>query len=236
MEIHDIDAYLDTEPSPHESFTSYCCVMCLFLYNFYESKMISESIKHLGLSLCHSLFMEFLFHSRNIDFTYHHCEQAILMFFEYMNQSNSFMIRLNPIDAYRFVMKKTICLIPIHIRHQSMEKKYNEWTKITMLFNMWYTWCIHVISYTTDYTKTHELLLRLSNLCQSIQKCSVENIKNQQEVYELLFSMNIGIEKKIELAESFLSEPVNVSVYRKTWLEVYQEHKYSQFDTTAHVE
>lgn len=235
MEIHDIDAYLDTEPSPYESFKSYCCVMCLFLYKFYESKMVSESIKHLGLSLCHSLFMEFLYHSRNIDFTYHHCEQAILMFFEYMNQSNSFMIRLNPIDAYRFVIKKTVCLIPIHIRHQSMEKPHSGWMKLTMMFTIWYQWCIHVMMCKTDYHNTHELLAQVSNLCQSIQKCTIETINHQQEFYELLFSMNIGIEKKIQLAESFLSEPVNVSVYRKTWLEVYQAHKYSQFDTIPHV-
>lgn len=236
MEIHDIDAYLDTEPSPYESFTSYCCVMCLFLYKFYESNMISESIKHLGISLCHSLFMEFLYHSRNIDFTYHQCEQAILMFFEYMNQSNTFMIRLNPIDAYRFVMKKTICLIPIHIRHQSIEKTHTGWTKLTTLFNIWNQWCIHIIIYENDYKKTHDLLAHISNLCQSIQKCTIHQIKNQQEFYELLFSMNIGIEKKIKMAISFLSEPVNVSVYRKTWLEVYQAHKYSQLDTIPHVE
>lgn len=232
MEIHDIDAYVDTEFSVYESFKSYCCIMCLFLYKFYESKMISESIKHLGLSLSHYVFMEFLYHSQNIEFTHHHCEQAILMFFEYMNQSNSFMIRLNPIDAYRFVMKKTICLIPIHMRHQSIEKNHPGWNKLSMLFGLWYQWCIHVIS-CEDYKTTHELLVKVSNLCQSIEKYTIDEMKKHQEFHELLFSMTIPIEQKIALALRCLSEPFDISAYRKTWLELSLEHECSQWNTKS---
>jgi len=230
MEIHELDAYQNTELSFYESFKSYCCVVCLFLYKFHESNILSDSIRGLGVSLCHHVFMEFLFHSRNIEFTQHHSEQAILMFFEYVNQSNSFMIRLNPIDAYRFVLKKTICLIPIHVRHESLEKTHPGWKKINTLIALWHQWCLHVMT-CEEYTTTHEFLVKVSNLCQSLEKYTMDEIEKHQAFHELLFSIHVGIEHKISLAWKALTEPIDVSAYRKTWLEVQQAHGYSQLDT-----
>lgn len=237
MDIYDVDAYLMTDyPSSYETLKMYCCVMCLFLYTFDKSDIQSASVQQLGLSLCHHIFLEFLFHSRNIPFAYHQSEQAVLMFFEYMNQSNAYMIRLNPVDAYRFVLKKTICLIPLAIRHRSLDTPHPEWTKHTKLFTVWYQWCLHIVSHEHEYTTVHQYLLEISNVCQTLEKCSVDCIDWHQEFHELLFSISTPIHQKIASAVANLSDPVNIAMYRKSWLEQSPECEYSLSHTEFHTE
>jgi len=101
----------------NETFLLYNFIKLLDIYHLLFKKNIMTKklnyvnfIYYQGLKALKHIFIFLLHHTKNLKFTYYHCEKGIYYFTEFISQienENSFL-KLSSIDAIIFVYKKTI--------------------------------------------------------------------------------------------------------------------------------
>lgn len=188
MEIYDENAYHD-ECSSYDALRYYCHAMYHYIERIHSASY-SPSLCQLGFSLIHNVFSECLQISQNPEFSQHHAKRATMMFFEYLGQSKSLMVPVNPMDAYRFVIKNTIQLIPI----QRRMKKYTyldtsteiptptamlssgiQWNSLQCILSLWFL----VISTALEKRAcTSQVITIITDMCQSLLALPYSTVMN----------------------------------------------------------
>lgn len=197
--------FLHEELSAYHSLKTYCKVMYFLLDNLHEyPALFQPSILELGLSMFHTIFTNLLFHSRNVEFSQEQTQQYILVFLEYMSQSNSYMLNLNPIDAYRFILKKSICMIPLKERQLNVDKPHQMWTFINDILTIWNTWASHIVCEEKDYNTIRQYFNSITDLCQNMMIYSYDTKDTHQyflshfAYHDLLILSTKSITKKLK--------------------------------------
>jgi hypothetical protein len=230
MELYDSKAYTEEVPSFDEIFRTYCYCMYLYLDQFYyelHERIDSPYILQYGIMLIHEVFTISLLHTRNIQTTKKAVEQSIQYYKEYLGQIYSQFLKLNPTDAYRFVLKRTLQLIPLHQR-QSTNEQNNDWfIEISHFIELWIklsTYCIFYhrnnwLSYKpNEMHKQHRSYFNnVTDIIQEICKIQMKPLKKHREWIETVLNLELKPEITFHLINKYLNSDIDLCKFREHW-------------------
>lgn len=230
MELYHSKVYLDETPSLYESLQTFCYCMYSFLDQyFYELKERIDSpyIIQYGIMLIHEVFLTSLYHTRNLETSKNTVKQAIQYYTEYLSQIYSQYLKLNPTDAYRFVLKKTLQLIPLQRRQNSLEKS-NVWFSVMLpYFDLWTTWATFSISYYQTiwlnhpsnylHEKYRNHFNCITDIIQQLINHNNKHLYNQIEWHQTIISLNLNPDSSLNLATKYINTCINIPKFREHW-------------------
>lgn len=230
MELYDSKSYLEEPPFFDGIIRTYCYCMYFYLDQFYyelHERIDSPYILQYGIMLVHEIFSTSLLHTRNIQVTKKAVEQSIQYYKEYLGQIYSQFLKLNPTDAYRFVLKKTLQLIPLHRRQSTTERNNNWYIHLLNFIELW----VKLSSYCISYHKNdwlsfkpevmHKLYRSYFNSVTDIveESCVMDlsDFKKQDEWIETVLSLRLEPKIILYLSKKYLFSAIDLSKFRECW-------------------
>lgn len=243
MELYDSKSYLEEPPSFDEIIRTYCYCMYFYLDQFYyelHERIDSPYILQYGILLVHEIFATSLLHTRNIQATKKAVEQSIQYYKEYLGQIYSQFLKLNPTDAYRFVLKKTLQLIPLH-RRQNTNERDNEWFIHCLSYiEHWSLLSIMCISHyqmnwlsDKPYDLYREYRVFFNKITDIIQECTKldgSDFKHQLIWHDTLISTGLPPQSILYLIKKYLHKTIDLELFRENWNRTPNEF-HTQMDT-----
>ena len=187
-DFNDNSIYLNSFPDDiNESFLITNFIKLLDIYHLLFKKNIMTKklnyvnfIYYQGLKALKHIFIFLLHHTKNLKFTYYHCEKGIYYFTEFISQienENSFL-KLSSIDAIIFVYKKTIYNVNKKI---SKNTRVPSVEKINSVINL----LLKIISMKNYYLLKENLIFEnITTLCENDMReleIIIEEQKNKEE-------------------------------------------------------
>jgi hypothetical protein len=230
MELYDSKSYLEEPPSFDEIIRTYCYCMYFYLDQFYyelHERIDSPYILQYGIMLVHEIFATSLLHTRNIQATKKAVEQSIQYYKEYLGQIYSQFLKLNPTDAYRFVLKKTIQLIPLHCRQNTNERD-NEWFIHCLSYiehwTMFSIMCISYyqkswLSYESDnlYQQYRTFFNQITDIIQECTKLEISDFNHQKIWHDTLISTGLSPQIILYFVKKYLHHTIDLERFREKW-------------------
>lgn len=229
MDIQQSEYYKTEYPDFRQVLKAYCFCMYKLIDMYYEEqqrKFNSPYILQYGVQLIHNVFCNCILHTKHTKGSTHTTEQAITYYIEYLNQFQTHYLKLNPADAYQFVLKNTLFQIPHSTRKKTLEQSNHWFTTLDEILEIWCFWVNHLfqsyhtiwMNYSNDelYREYRTLFNEITNLCQKI--LNVDDLTRIIQWNHTLSLLDIPFKDKLKLAHKNLDTPFDCSQFLHSWL------------------
>jgi hypothetical protein len=199
-----------------------------------KNKSFSTFITIRGLDTITNVFNYILYHTKNLDLTYYHCQKSFYFYIEFVGQiteDDKMFLQLTTRDATIYVYKKTIFEINNEYKkiNENTSKEFREKIDIIQSYiKLYQTYLLKIIQTNNSENIIHniEYLVKLSDKLTNLSKKT--KIKSLEKITEIIYYKLENIEKFFEInnliVKQFLKNPdVIKGVTQKLNTEVFDE-------------
>ena len=158
-----------------------------------KNKSFSTFITIRGLDTITNVFNYILYHTKNLDLTYYHCQKSFYFYIEFVGQiteDDKMFLQLTTRDATIYVYKKTIFEINNEYKkiNENTSKEFREKIDIIQSYiKLYQTYLLKIIQTNNSENIIHniEYLVKLSDKLTNLSKKT--KIKSLEKITEIIY-------------------------------------------------